>query len=386
MHAPSPAGFNYTHSTTHNSSSGPLQASNQEDDFKAVTIPEEQNNKNTVSVKFDLDDDDDENDDLEDDWDEELADLHHEESLPFVVPTEKTSVKFREDKNVTIDITPRNLGYKVADLDFHTKKKHISPKDDELQSFLSVRSTGPTKSQLAESNHGNKHTAEVKSSQQSYTKKPRPLSSVLKNRTEVHDTKCEKRLTQERPKSANKPSTPVAMVTVAYSDMENAKKTSKSKSRKKHSEKDVITMVQTVQSESEDEEDRKLEDGSGDKITPDKLESWMPTKCVSDPPKNYYELSRKSASVQSHVREVSPPSSSHVYKTTKTIEFDEYKPKETSIKSVIDNSALLKSRDKERFVGLEEGGRLRARLSGEHPPHLTPKDRPVNRPRSAMVC
>lgn len=383
MHAPSPAGFNYTHSTTHISSSGRLQASSQEDDFKDVTIPAEPNNKSTVSDKFDLVDD--ENDDLEDDWDEELADLHHEESLPFVVPNEKTSVKFREDKNVTIDITPRNLGYKVADLDFHTKKKHISPKDDELQSFLSVRSTGPTKNHLTEGNHGNQHTAELKSSQQSYTKKPRPLSSVLKNRTEVHDTKCEKRLTQERPKSANKPSTPVAMVTVAYSDMEDAKKTSKSKSRKKNSEKNLITMVQTVQSESEDE-DKKLQDGSEDKITPDKLESWMPTKCVSDPPKNYYELSRRSASVQSHVREPSPPSSSHVYKTTKTIEFDEYKPKETSIKSVIDNSALLKSRDKERFIGLEEGGRPRVRPTSEQPPHLTSKDRPVNRPRSAMVC
>lgn len=80
-------------------------------------------------VKFDLDD---ENDDLEDDWDEELVDFYYEESLFFVVLIEKILVKFREDKNVIIDIILRNLGYKVVDLDFYIKKKYILLKDDEF--------------------------------------------------------------------------------------------------------------------------------------------------------------------------------------------------------------------------------------------------------------
>lgn len=83
-------------------------------------------------VKFDLDDVDDENDDLEDDWDEELVDFYYEESLFFVVLIEKILVKFREDKNVIIDIILRNLGYKVVDLDFYIKKKYILLKDDEF--------------------------------------------------------------------------------------------------------------------------------------------------------------------------------------------------------------------------------------------------------------
>lgn len=83
-------------------------------------------------VKFNLDDDDDENDDLEDDWDEELVDFYYEESLFFVVLIEKILVKFREDKNVIIDIILRNLGYKVVDLDFYIKKKYILLKDDEF--------------------------------------------------------------------------------------------------------------------------------------------------------------------------------------------------------------------------------------------------------------
>lgn len=76
--------------------------------------------------------DDDENDNLEDDWDEELVDFYYEESLFFVVLIEKILVKFREDKNVIIDIILRNLGYKVVDLDFYIKKKYNLLKDDEF--------------------------------------------------------------------------------------------------------------------------------------------------------------------------------------------------------------------------------------------------------------
>lgn len=335
-----------------------------------------------VSNKYD-DFIEDENDDLEDDWDEELVDLHQEENPSFMVPSEKSTVKFREDRNVTIDITPRNLGYKVADLENHTKKKHSAPKNvDELQSLLSVKHTGPRKSHITVSDvsHKTKKSLDLNSSQQS-NENLKPTSSALKS----CDSKCEKRLTQERPKSASKPSNPVAMVTVAYSDVEDVKKAStKSKtSRKKGVDKDVITMVQTM---ADSENEIQVVAGSEEEITPDKLEPWMPTKCVSEAPKNYYELSRRSASVQSHVREPSPPTSAQVYKTTKTLEFDEYKPKETSIKSLIDNNSLLKSRERDRFVGLGEDNRAKVRPSSEHPPHLAPNDRPTNRPRSAMVC
>lgn len=347
------------------------------------------NHINTVPDNFDDLLDDDYEDDLEeDDWVEELIDLHHEEDPPFIGPNEKASVKFREDKNITIDITPRNLGYKVADMETHSKKKHTSPKSgDELKSLLSVRSTGPLRSHisLSEVNHDTKHTVELKSSQQSYTisKKPKSPCSALKHRMTVSETESEKRVNQERPKSVNKSSTPVATVTVAYSDLDDIKRVSKS--RQKRSDKDVVTMVEAVLSDSEEEKSIQETDHV-DEITPDKLEPWMPTKCVSEPPKNYYELSRRSSSVQNHIRDPSPPTSSHMFKTTKTIEFDEYKPKETSIKNVIDNSTLLKSRDRERFVGLDEESRVKVRPSSERPLQVTPKERLVNRPMSEMVC
>lgn len=112
----------------------------------------------------------------------------------------------------------------------------------------------------------------------------------------------------------------------------------------------------------------------------------MLIKCVLDFSKNYYELLRKLVLVQSYVREVFFLLFFYVYKIIKIIEFDEYKFKEIFIKSVIDNSVLLKSRDKERFVGLEEGGRFRVRLFSEYFFYLIFKDRLANRLRSVMVC
>jgi hypothetical protein len=391
-------GFNYTHFSSSKPTDGRLEVNRQGDVADSYSNHEEKtdtcslsNHINTVPDNFDdlLDDDDDDYDDdlEEDDWADELIDLHHEEDPPFIGPNEKASVKFREDRNITIDITPRNLGYKVADMEMHSKKKPTSLKNrDELKSVLSVRSTGPLRSHvsLSEVNHDTKHTVELRSSQQSYTisQKPKSPVSALKQRTTVPEAECEKRLTQERPKSGNKPSTPVATVTVAYSDLEDIKKVSKS--RRKRPDKDVITMVEAVLSDSEEEENIS-DTGLADGITPDKLEPWMPTKCVSEPPKNYYELSRRSSSVQNHIRDPSPPASNQMFKTTKTIEFDEYRPKETSIKSVIDNNALLKSRDRERFVGLDEESRSKVRPSSERPPHGTPKERLTNRPKSEMV-
>ncbi|XP_061164596.1 uncharacterized protein LOC133173631 [Saccostrea echinata] len=395
-HAPTPVvtenlpGFTYTHNTSNKPNAGHLEVNGQDDVALPSRILKEEVDNNSLSndvntVSDDSDDLFEEDDDsLEDDWDEELAELDQKDSS-FNEKNEKTSVKFREDKNVTIDITPRNLGYKVADMETHSRKKRISPQmKGELESVLSILSTGLPKNgiSLTEVNQDTKHSVERKYSQQSceISKKPKPLNSALKQRP-VYDTKCEKRLTHERPRSANKPSTPVTTVTVAYSDMEEIKKSSKSKGSKKHSEKEVITMVERVLSDSEEES---VPEADKEDITPDKLESWMPTKCVSEPPKNYYELSRRSTSVQSHFRELSPKTSNHMYKTTKTIEFDEYKPKETTIKNVIDASALLKSRDRERFVGLDEENRVKARPSSERPHHVAPKERLTNRPSSEM--
>ncbi|XP_062612753.1 titin-like [Saccostrea cucullata] len=397
-HAPTPVvtentpGFTYTHSKSNKPNTGQLEVNGQDDATLPSRILKEKLDNNSLSshvntLPDDCDDLFEEDDDsLEDDWDEELAELDHKESS-FIGLNEKTSVKFREDKNVTIDITPRNLGYKVADMETHSKKKRHSPQNrGELESVLSIISTGPPKNHIPtiEMNQDTKHTVERKASQENceISKKPKPLNSALKQRTPGHDTKCEKRLTHERPRSANKPSTPVTTVSVAYSDMNEVRRSSKSKGSKKRPEKDVVTMVEGVVSDNEEEESVSKADKEG--ITPDKLESWMPTKCVSEPPKNYYELSRRSTSVQSHFRETTPQASNHTYKTTKTIEFDEYKPRETTIKNVIDASGLLKSRDRERFVGLDEEHRVKVRPSSERPHYEAPKERLTNRPSSEM--
>ena len=353
-------------------------------------------------------------DDFEDELENDLSDDEYdlsgyydddEPSHNALHPLEKYSVKFSEDKNITIDITPRNLGHKVSELDTKHKKTE-QERERELRLTLSVMSAGQLNGnsncnvKVAEPNHevSPNFTEEIHKSQKVVDKKNTQQKTKQTCESMVHKTekaKCERRLASpERPKSAlktsSRSSTPVATVTVSYSDMEEVSDKKKMRKNKKLKEKDIVTMVQQTMlsdSEEEAEEDKKEE------ITPDKLEPWMPTKCISEPVKNYYEISRHASAMVMPVKVEKRDLHGQVYKTTKTLEFDELKPKETSIRSVIDNNQLLNAQNKERekFVGLSESAI--SQLRNPQRPQSASLRRPVNqriandraRPASAKV-
>ncbi|KAK3088107.1 hypothetical protein FSP39_014759 [Pinctada imbricata] len=331
------------------------------------------------------------------DWSEDEEDLPEDflktaHLQNYQQPVEKHTVKFSEDKNVTIDITPRNQGHRVSQLDNTSKNG-----DSDLKlalSFTSMAQLYPNKQCLKSvEDHGAKRLIDSEHKTQGTVSSQHPKVLPEKESASVPNERCERRLSSpERPKSAlktsNRPSTPVTTVTVSYGDTEDVTEVKKTRRKKKMKEKDIITMVQqTSLSDSEGETKDKQTDG----ITPDKLEAWMPTKCVSEPIKNYYEISRHSGAMPVPIKMEIPEPASQVYKTTKTLEFDELKPKETSIRSVIDNNQLLNTQNKERqrFVGLPESSisqlRNMSRPSSASYTQRHPQNSNIKRPASAKV-
>ncbi|XP_063425053.1 uncharacterized protein LOC134708455 [Mytilus trossulus] len=280
-------------------------------------------------------------------------------------PLEKVSVKFSEDRNVTIDITPRNAGHKVSELS--RKKPEKILESEELQSVLSVSSANtqevPLSSRnktvsLTEMKHETK-TTRILTNNKSYTRSEKPKNENLEFNFNSNDHKrCDKSFSN-RPASAssNRPTTPLSSVTVAYCDLDNAKKRKRYRGLK--SEKDVVTLVQQMQVSDSDEEKQQ------EVITPDKLEPWMTTKTTSQPSKNYYELSRqvtqsnvkapKKEKLNSHLVTGAP-----LVKTIKTIELDESgnDMKETKVQSHIDKQTNeLYEKDRQ----LREATRVRSK-------------------------
>ncbi|CAC5367370.1 unnamed protein product [Mytilus coruscus] len=280
-------------------------------------------------------------------------------------PLEKVSVKFSEDRNVTIDITPRNAGHKVSELS--RKKPEKILESEELQSVLSVSSANtqevPVSSRnktvsLTEMKHETK-TVRTLTNNKSYTRSEKPKNENLEFSFNSHDNnRCEKSFSN-RPASAstNRPTTPLSSVTVAYCDLDNAKKRKRYRGLK--SEKDVVTLVQQMQvSDSDEEKPQEV-------ITPDKLEPWMRTKTTSQPSKNYYELSRQVNQANAKAQKKEKLDSQLVtgaplVKTIKTIELDESGNdlKETKVQSFIDQQTNeLYEKDRQ----LREATRVRSK-------------------------
>lgn len=259
-------------------------------------------------------------------------------------PLEKISVKFSEDRNVTIDITPRNAGHKVSEL---TRKKPLNKleEDGELQSFMSVSSANacqiPVSSRnnntvsLTEMKHDNKSVRTLPN-RKSYTRSERQKNENLEFKfTSQENAQCDRNHGNKHVSvTSNRPTTPVSSITVAYCDLDDAKKQKRYRGLKK--DRDVVTLVQQVQVSDSDDENQ-------EEITPDKLESWMPTKTTSQPSKNYYELSRQAAKLNGNVmrkEKIDPQliGGAPLVKTIKTIELAESGNdlKETKTQSFID--------------------------------------------------
>jgi hypothetical protein len=278
-------------------------------------------------------------------------------------PLEKISVKFSEDRNVTIDITPRNAGHKVSEL---TRKKPLNKleEDGELQSFMSVSSANACEIPVSSRNNNTVSLTEMKHDNKSVRTLPnrksytRPKNENLEFKfTSQENAQCDRNHGNKHVSvTSNRPTTPVSSITVAYCDLDDAKKQKRYRGLKK--DRDVVTLVQQVQVSDSDDENQ-------EEITPDKLESWMTTKTTSQPSKNYYELSRQAAKLNSNVmrkEKIDPQliGGAPLVKTIKTIELAESGNdlKETKTQSFIDKQvSAFGEKDKQQ----REATRVRTR-------------------------
>ena len=308
------------------------------------------------------------------------TDLEHEH--------EKTNVKFSEDKNVTVDITPRNLGRKVTELMPNKKKKapndsfvdlievknRIEPILQAGKVAISPRDVLPPKRPPS----GKLRTAHSSYSQKSalHDKKQ---SSVINQRpgsgNMATSSVCSK-LQSGRPRSAplNRAVSPLTSVLVDYGDEEkteqlngeNSKAENKPKKKRSKNKEDVETMMQklgisdscpigefksrsnvkTGDSGKENDESFKSDDNFAKFDTNTGI--LTATVCKSEPIKNYYEVARHSSTPNKDKEVIKVEETSPVYKTTKTIEFDESEPKEMSVKTVID-PLLISAKENERL-------------------------------------
>ena len=301
---------------------------------------------------------------------------------------EKTNVKFSEDKNVTVDITPRNLGRKVTEL--IPNKKRNTPNDNfidliEVKNRIEpILQTGkvaisprdvlppkrPPSGKLRTTSSSNSQKGVINDKKLSNLLNQRP-GGVNANMRTVTSTVCSK-LQSGRPRSAplNRAVSPVTTVTVDYGEEEKSdpQKDEKSKVENKPKKKrvknkdDVETMMEKLglsdcgligefTRENKDagkENDESVK--SDDNFAKFDINTGIltATVCKSEPQKNYYEVARHSATPNKEKEEIKVEETSQVYKTTKTIEFGESEPKEMSVKTAID-PLLISTKENERF-------------------------------------
>lgn len=319
---------------------------------------------------------------------------------------EKAFVKFSE-KNVTVDITPRNLGRKVTELTSSKKTKHqndsfidlievksrIEPVLQAGKAYMSPRKVQPP---------NRPPSGKLRTTQSSQAQKKPSLAGKQNNNNNIGtDTSAAcSRIQSNRPKSApiNRAVSPVTIVTVDYGeetsekpkpgmDENSSKLESKPRKKRAKSKEEVVTMMQKIgltegglleelENDLKGQKEKAVKDDDS-RITSDNFAKFnsntgvlTATVCKSVGEKNYYEIARHSS--MSNKEDNKEEDTSHVYKTTKTIEFDELEPKELSVKSVID-PALLSTKEKEKFLQSAVDNREATR------------GRPLSRPSSANV-
>ncbi|XP_033728942.1 LOW QUALITY PROTEIN: uncharacterized protein LOC117318046 [Pecten maximus] len=293
-----------------------------------------------------------------------------DEEVP-VKPVEKLAVKFSEERNVTIDITPRNTGHKVGSLSprGHRKQerqrsggKGVVSEDDEqkLKAALSVKSAG--NQPVIELDHYSEGNAQNYVPHVTVVKKnQRPSSAVIKN-TEQDQPKMRQRPSSATVRPSSKPvgrslQKPITQIIVDYGEEERKRK----RLRKKLQEKDVVTMVEQV---SVSEDDSSEESDEDVEITPELLRPGSPTKCTSEPTKNYYEISRQSAlgrsSVVDKMFEKLKESASGLSTTMVADSGENDSMESAAVKSVLD-SQLLRINEKQMVAHQVDTNREKAK-------------------------
>lgn len=320
----------------------------------------------------------------------------------------KSGVKFNEDVT-TVNITPRNMGRKVEEL-HQNRKKFLHHNNDSFVDLIEMKnrvepvlSTG--KAEICERENlpsQMKSSLKPPSGKASATKSPvkQTPNGVLKKTgfqntdlgSRLNGTSQSKTVAQSRPRSASGPlnRVPKAITTVTVDYGENEPKETKSEGSKKKKGKktkdDVLTMMQKLALEEEEEVVHKglgskgqgqwpsgVKDNDNDELNEAEFNKMFtelitaPTVYKSDPEKNYYEISRHSSlsnapesrlkvdTVDSTTepgkqtgKEPAETTENAVYKTTKTIEFNESNPKEVTVKTAIDPHLIVtKEKDKQ---------------------------------------
>ena len=324
------------------------------------------------------------------DHNHERKGIIHDPKAKPLSEQEKSFVKFSEDKNVTVDITPRNVGRKVIELQPQKKKK--TPEDsfidlievkNRIEPILKTGSIplSPSKPVPPKRPPSGKLCTTQNSQLQKgilSDKSQCSVSSLTRGHADKKDIRVtstvdssKSNLLRQRSAPLNRSVTPIATVTVDYGE-DNCEKSgqktddksvadTKTKRRKKKNEDDVVTMMQKIGLNDDSLNEVKLtsakdiveyvlknEQANHDiEAAQSDTDIPIPTVYKSEPEKNYYEFSRHSS--MSGKDEVKVEDSNKVYKTTKTIEFDELKPKEVTVKSLIDPQ-LTSVKEKEKFL------------------------------------
>ncbi|KAK3593685.1 hypothetical protein CHS0354_013582 [Potamilus streckersoni] len=311
------------------------------------------------------------------------------EAKKFPKSTEKAAVKFSDDKNMTFSITPRNIGRKVAELStksnkssrswsspnieylvdaFSASKVTISSQDvcrrppsgrqvksSASQQKLETVNNDKTDSFFSDSSSDQLYPEKSVFDSQSPLKSTSAISGESRNdarKVENVPSCTRNHLKYTRPKSPNRPTTPITTVSVDYGPESEREE----KPRKKKVSKDIVTMVQQI-SLSDDEGEVDLLPGndgsSNENFSKEDGSTILHTVCKSKREKNYYEIARLGNHTVKDKDKAVKEDFSHLFKTTKTIEFDELKPKEVVVKSVIDG-LLSGGKEKEKFMADSE--------------------------------
>ena len=286
---------------------------------------------------------------------------------------DRVSVKFKDDKNVTIEITPRNQGHKVKNMttpgfkgkvqkpvkkfehtnDMNKFKEEVV----DLCSAISVSAAGPKARNSGVANSKSESETTVKPG---FVGGKHILTSKRPSSAQVgrgKDKRFDRILGSSRPASATAASRQpirkervITQVVVDFGDIEEKKEEKKEKKplSRNFREKDIITAVQQAQFSDDEIKDDWVEEDDNDsdvEITSELLRPETPTKCVSEPEKNYYEIARHSSASQMHIvsnaEVIDRVKDNPIIKTTKTIEFDQRGvPRETTKTSVLDTQLL----------------------------------------------
>ncbi|KAL8608186.1 hypothetical protein ACOMHN_016641 [Nucella lapillus] len=231
----------------------------------------------------------------------------------------RSGVQIREDCNITVDITPRNIGRKVSGKSRKAKPANYLA-DFEIKNELSSRPTGEEKPNSTELN-------------------PKPQITALRTKDKTVNL------------TSNTTTTAAAATTVSviYDDKDNTSDKKKTRRRRgPMKEKDLVTMVSNLSLSDEDrtsevddaseEVDIPLQGPAGDQSGVEMVRS---PSVLSRGERNYYDIARK------HTKD-NPPGleekENFITMTTKTILFDPDKPTESVVKTILD-PPLAKSKE-----------------------------------------